>query len=177
MGYEIVRVTMNNNILTSAFHLRNGKNSQKAGQHCKPNSQRSRFQSRQPPPVIQCLLQDNLHRQTPSMEEEEPRHLPRERHAPKVIEQKRKVPKTAGSGAHLRPMTGDNKLRVGSYVEARRVGLTTRFQRLPQKSWSDVERYGSLNRGSTLELDSHHGSSQGGPCFKISVRWHNTPNP
>ncbi|PON84799.1 hypothetical protein TorRG33x02_193510 [Trema orientale] len=65
MGYEIVRVTMNNNILTSALHppkdLR--EEQPKAGQHHKPNSQRSRFQSRQPPRVIQGLLQDNLHRQ------------------------------------------------------------------------------------------------------------------
>ncbi|KAF4352728.1 hypothetical protein G4B88_009802 [Cannabis sativa] len=60
-----------------------------------------------------------------------------------------KVAITAGIDAHSRPRKFLNKLRVGSYTLGRRMLVTIRFHLLPQKSWSEEERSGSLNCGSS----------------------------
>ncbi|WRX08668.1 hypothetical protein QQP08_001155 [Theobroma cacao] len=59
------------------------------------------------------------------------------------------VEKTDGIGAHFLPIRVEENLRVGSYTVGRRIVLTMRFHLLPQKSCSEVDRYGSLNCGSS----------------------------
>ena len=59
------------------------------------------------------------------------------------------VVKTASSKAHLWPTTLVIELRVGLYTVTRTILVTMRFHLLPRKSCSEVERYGSLNCGSS----------------------------
>ncbi|KAF4352726.1 hypothetical protein G4B88_009800 [Cannabis sativa] len=63
-----------------------------------------------------------------------------------------KVPKIAGIGAHFRPTSGDTRFKVGSYIVGRNIRLIMRFHLHPQKSCSEVERYGSWNCGSSSSL-------------------------
>lgn len=60
-----------------------------------------------------------------------------------------KVANTAGSGANCRPNIRAERRRAGSYTVGRRIRLTIMFHLLPQKSWREVDKYGSLKGDSS----------------------------
>ncbi|KAF4352727.1 hypothetical protein G4B88_009801 [Cannabis sativa] len=55
----------------------------------------------------------------------------------------------AGIEAHLGPIIRAQKPNVGLYIVGRSTRLTMRFHLLPQKSCSELERYGSSKCGSS----------------------------
>nr|GMC75510.1 hypothetical protein PanWU01x14_051620 [Ipomoea batatas] len=60
-----------------------------------------------------------------------------------------KVASTAGRGAHSSPTAAAEISFAGPYTVRRSVLVTVRFQRLPQNSWREPERYGSSEGGSS----------------------------